>query len=107
MVDLSRLLIGIVFGLIAQVGTFFQLQGPLKYEWLKNHYWFNVSLGIPISILFIYSVQNMILAFGGQMWPSRLIGFNYSKPFWITELKRKTEQELEPNLFLVIQSVIT
>ena len=76
MIDLSKLLIGIFFGLIAQVGTFFQLQGPLKYEWLKTHYWFNVLLGIPISILFIYSVQNMILALGGQMWPSRLIGFS-------------------------------
>jgi multidrug transporter EmrE-like cation transporter len=33
-------------------------------------------MGIPISMLFIYSVKNMIIAFNGQMWPSRLIGFS-------------------------------
>lgn len=33
-------------------------------------------MGIPISILFMYSVKNMVMAFDGQMWPSRLIGFS-------------------------------
>jgi multidrug transporter EmrE-like cation transporter len=41
----------------------------------KNHYWFLVLMGIPISMLFMYSVKNMVIAFDGQMWPSRLIGF--------------------------------
>jgi multidrug transporter EmrE-like cation transporter len=27
-------------------------------------------------MLFMFSVKNMVLAFGGQMWPSRLIGFS-------------------------------
>lgn len=70
------LIIGILFGFIAQVMVFFQLQGPMKYEWFKNHYWITVLMGIPISILFMYSVKNMVLAFDGQMWPSRLIGFS-------------------------------
>jgi len=70
------LLVGIFFGLLAQIGTFFQLQGPLKYEWFKNHYWATVMMGIPISMLFMYSVKNMIIAYDGQMWPSRLIGFS-------------------------------
>lgn len=33
-------------------------------------------MGIPISMAFMYSVKNMIIAFGGQMWPSKLIGFS-------------------------------
>ena len=33
-------------------------------------------MGIPISMLFMYSVKNMVTAFDGQMWPSRLIGFS-------------------------------
>jgi len=33
-------------------------------------------MGIPISMLFMYSVKNMVIAFDGQMWPSRLIGFS-------------------------------
>lgn len=74
--DVSKLLIGVLFGVIAQIMTFFQLQGPIKYDWFKNHYWLVVLMGIPISMLFMFSVKNMVLAFGGQMWPSRLIGFS-------------------------------
>ena len=74
--DVYKLLIGIIFGFMAQTMTFFQLQGPLKYNWLRDHYWLNVLMGIPISMLFMYSVKNMVLAFDGQMWPSRLIGFS-------------------------------
>ena len=76
MVNIRALVLGILFGLIAQVMIFFQLQGPMKYEWVKNHYWLNVLMGVPISMLFMYSVQNMVFAFDGQMWPSRLIGFS-------------------------------
>ena len=76
MTNTIALIIGILFGFIAQVMTFFQLQGPIKYDWFKNHYWLTVLMGIPISMLFMYSVKNMIIAFDGQMWPSRLIGFS-------------------------------
>ena len=76
MVNVSNLLIGIFFGFLAQIATFYQLQGPMKYEWFKNHYWLTVLMGIPISMLFMFSVKNMIIAFDGQMWPSRLIGFS-------------------------------
>jgi len=76
MVNIGALLVGMLFGFFAQVATFFQLQGPMKYEWFKNHYWLTVLMGIPISMLFMYSVKNMVIAFGGQMWPSRLIGFS-------------------------------
>ena len=47
---MKPLLIGMFFGLIAQVLTFFQLQGQLKYEWFKTHYWAIVLMGIPISV---------------------------------------------------------
>ena len=76
MINIGALLVGMFFGFLAQVATFFQLQGPLKYEWFKNHYWLTVLMGIPISMLFMYSVKNMVIAFDGQMWPSRLIGFS-------------------------------
>ena len=76
MVNTGALLVGMLFGFLAQVATFFQLQGPMKFEWFKNHYWLTVLMGIPISMLFMYSVKNMVIAFDGQMWPSRLIGFS-------------------------------
>jgi multidrug transporter EmrE-like cation transporter len=66
---------GFIYGLIAQVITFLQLQGQLKYEVLKNNTWFVVLLGLPISYLFMISVKHFVTAFDGQIWPSRLIGF--------------------------------
>ncbi len=76
MVNTGALLVGIFLGLLAQIATFFQMQGFIKYDWFKNHYWLTVLMGIPISMLFMLYVKNMILAFDGQMWPSRLIGFS-------------------------------
>jgi hypothetical protein len=76
MSNITMLIIGIAFAFVAQTLTFFQLQGPMKYDWFKNHYWLTVLMGIPISMVFMYSVKNMIIAFDGQMWPSRLIGFS-------------------------------
>ena len=76
MKDLSSFIIGVLFGLAAQTLTFFQLQGSTKFEWFRNHYWLMVLLGIPVSILFIQSVKYLVIAFDGQLWPSRLIGFS-------------------------------
>jgi multidrug transporter EmrE-like cation transporter len=70
-----QLLKGFIFGLIAQVLTFFQLQGQIKYEWFKNNPLVIALIGVPISLLFMYSVRNFVAAYDGQIWPSRLIGF--------------------------------
>ena len=74
--NVGKLIIGIVFGIFAQIITFFQLQGQMKYDWFKNNYWLVVLMGIPASMFFMYSVKNMVIAYEGQMWPSRLIGFS-------------------------------
>ena len=70
-----NLIKGILFGFVAQIFTFFQLQGQFKYEWAKNNTFLMACMGIPISLLFIYSVRYFTLAYDGQIWPSRLIGF--------------------------------
>jgi multidrug transporter EmrE-like cation transporter len=70
-----KLLIGIFWGLAAQIVTFLQLQGQLRYTFLKENLWFTLLMGIPISFMFMQSVKNIVLAFGGEIWPSRLIGF--------------------------------
>lgn len=70
-----QLLKGFIFGLIAQILTFFQLQGQMKIEWFKNNTFLVACMGIPISLLFMYSVRNFVGAYDGQIWPSRLIGF--------------------------------
>ena len=70
-----ELLKGFIFGLLAQVITFLQLQGQIKYEWVKNHPLIIAFMGVPISLLYMYSVKNFVEAYNGQIWPSRLIGF--------------------------------
>ena len=70
-----HILKGFIFGLIAQILTFIQLQGQMKYDFLKNNLWFTAFLGVPISLLFMFSVRSLVTAYNGEMWPSRLIGF--------------------------------
>ena len=70
-----HILYGILWGILAQVTTYIQLQGQLKFEWLKQNIWLGVLMGIPISFMFMQSVKNFVLAFGGEIWPSRLLGF--------------------------------
>lgn len=70
-----RLLIGMILGALAQTLTFLQLQGQYKYEWVKSNFIWMSLLGIPISLLYMYSVKHMVAAYDGQLWPSRLIGY--------------------------------
>jgi multidrug transporter EmrE-like cation transporter len=70
-----HLLKGILFGILAQVITFLQLQGQMRIEWFKNHPFLTALLGVPISYIFMTSVRNLVEAYDGQIWPSRLIGF--------------------------------
>jgi hypothetical protein len=70
-----NLIYGLLWGLFAQITTFLQLQGQMKYDVLKNNTWFLVLMGLPISYMFMQSVKNFVLAFDGQIWPSRLLGF--------------------------------
>ncbi len=73
---MNNLLKGILFGFIAQVITFLQLQGQFKYDWVKNNVIAITIITAPIiSFLFLYSVRGFVLWADGQIWPSRLIGF--------------------------------
>lgn len=71
-----NLLKGILFGFIAQVLTFFQLQGQLRYNFFKEHWFLTACMGIPISLLFMWSVKNFVTWADGAIWPSRLVGFS-------------------------------
>lgn len=70
-----RLVYGMLLGAVAQTLTFLQLQGQYKYEWVKNNFFLMALLGIPISLLYMYSVKHMVAAYDGELWPSRLIGY--------------------------------
>lgn len=66
---------GLLWGIAAQILTFIQLQGQMRYSLLKNNLWLGALMGVPISFMFMQSVKSFVLAYDGQIWPSRLIGF--------------------------------
>jgi multidrug transporter EmrE-like cation transporter len=78
-----RLVYGILLGVVAQALTFLQLQGQYKYEWVKTNFIWMSLLGIPISLLFMYSVRHMVAAYDGELWPSRLIGYGIGATVFI------------------------
>jgi hypothetical protein len=73
--NIVSFLIAIVTMVLAQILTFYQLQGPLKLDWFKNNYWVVVLMGIPISMMYMLSTKYFVEAYNGLIWPSRVIGF--------------------------------
>jgi hypothetical protein len=73
---MNKLLLGFVYGLIAQILTFLQLQGNIKWNWYERYPIILLSVSIPISWLYIKSVEYFVHSFNGEIWPSRLIGFS-------------------------------
>lgn len=72
---LLNLVYGVFYGIIGQVLSFIQLQGGIKWGWTEKYSWALMLLGLPISWAFMKSVENFILAFGGEIYPSRILGF--------------------------------
>ena len=59
----SKILIGILFGMLGQIGTFFQLQVSYKMGWYKEHPWLVVLASVPLGWVYILSVRNFIDGF--------------------------------------------
>lgn len=53
-----------------------QIQGSLKYQFLQDHKFWVLMMGIPVSWIFMESVKHLVGWADGQLWPSRLIGFS-------------------------------
>ena len=64
-----------MYGLLGQIGSFMQLQGAMKLGWYPKYFWPVLLMSVPLSWLYIKSVEHFVAAFNGQLWPSRLIGF--------------------------------
>ena len=75
LMDIYKILLATFFMILGQIGSFMQLQGSIKYGWSEKYLWLLLLSGIPISWLYIKSVNLYVQGFGGQIWPSRLIGF--------------------------------
>lgn len=73
--DFVKIFYGILFGFLGQLLSFMQLQGAIRYQWHGKYMWLILLCSIPTSWVFIKSVGFLIQGFGGEIWPSRLIGF--------------------------------
>lgn len=73
--NINKIIIGILFGILGQIGTFLQLQGAYKYGWYEKYQWVVILASLPLGWLYIQSVNSFIVGFDGQIWPSRLLGF--------------------------------
>jgi hypothetical protein len=74
--DYIKIGIGSAFLFVAQILVWFQIYAPVKIEWFKDKgSFFPYIAAIPISFMFIKGVEYVVLGTGGDMWPSRIIGF--------------------------------
>lgn len=73
--SLSKIIVATLLMILGQIGSFMQLQGAIKYGWYEKYLWIILLSSVPVSYLYIKSVNLYVQGFGGQIWPSRLIGF--------------------------------
>ena len=73
---MNNLVLGMMYGMAAQLLTFVQLQGNIKYNWYQRYPIPMLLVSIPISWLFIKSVDHIVKAYDGKIYPSRFIGFS-------------------------------
>jgi hypothetical protein len=72
---MRNLIMAFITIVIAQLLAYLQTQSQFFWTWAKEHPLLMSITGIPISILLIYFTKYCALAFDGQVWPGRLIGF--------------------------------
>tara|TARA_R110000782_G_scaffold190322_1_gene280210 strand:- start:194 stop:541 length:348 start_codon:yes stop_codon:yes gene_type:complete len=73
--DYRSLSIGVALFIVAHIAVWYQVNGQFLDEWVREHTWVMTLFGIPISWLYLYSTRYTVEAFGGELWPQRLIGF--------------------------------
>lgn len=75
MVQISSLVLGLIYFTLAHSMVWFQLNGQFFSEWFKNNTLITVLFGIPISYLYIFGTKYTVEAFEGMLWPGRLVSF--------------------------------
>ena len=70
-----RFIYGSLLFLIGQTLVWYQINGQFLSEWCKKHPLVMSLFGFPISYVYIYATHHLVIAFDGQLWPQRLIGF--------------------------------
>ncbi len=74
--NFKALIIGTFLFLLGQTLVWYQINGQFISTWIKERPIVMSLLGIPISYIYIYATQYTVIAFNGNLWPQRLIGFS-------------------------------
>ena len=69
------LLIGLASFFVAHVITFYKLNGQFISKWFRDNEWVVAATGIIISFFYIWGTKYVVSGMGGELWPSRFIGF--------------------------------
>lgn len=69
-----KIIYALLLASLAQILTFIQLQGQLAWKFPKENPYVMMLLGLPISLIFIYTTKVFNEIFDDS-WPGRLIGF--------------------------------
>ena len=72
---MTRLIWGAFLFLVGQVLVWYQINGQFLSEWIKKHPLVMSLVGIPISYVYIWATHHLVVAYNGELWPQRLIGF--------------------------------
>ena len=76
MTNFKALLFGIMFYMVGQVMTYYQLNGQFIWPWFKkNPLLVSIVTGSFISYIVIYATKLVVEHFDGLLWPGRFIGF--------------------------------
>lgn len=70
------LLFGFLLFLATQALAWYQTNGQFISSWARSNPFIVSLIGVPISLGYIYATQYSVEAFGGTLWPTRLIGFS-------------------------------
>jgi multidrug transporter EmrE-like cation transporter len=79
-----ELIKGILWGIAGQISSFMQLQGSIKFGWFDKYPIIIIMSAMPGMWFYLKSVNHLVNAFGGALWPSRLIGFGIGIMVFVT-----------------------
>ena len=75
MSNITKLITGTLLFLLGQLLVWYQINGQFLSEWVKKHPLIMSFMGVPISYIYIIATKHLVIAFDGELWPQRLIGF--------------------------------
>ena len=61
--------------ILGQCLVWFQLNGPLLWQWARDYRGWLLIMGIPITWIFMRSTELVVQGFGGAFWPGRFMSF--------------------------------